>query len=212
MPSRRLTPDRAPYTRDLADLARRVHAVSPPSPHRPFVVSLVREVRGVTKQFHAENWYRGLIVEAGLPRRPSSRTITAVLTAAKDAAGEAIGPTTASIKELRRQMTGMTRTMGDLKDLVAKVVTSTQRQEQIGDALAKRQLVFADQAQTYQRQIDQLTATVQIALRQVGVEVDRMSRAASDVTLDTHRVSAAVQQAARSIAEAVERLGAEPRG
>ena len=212
MPSQRLTPHRPPYTRDLMDLVRRVHEASPPSPHRPFVVLLVREVRAVTRQFHAENWYRGLIVEAGLPRRPSSRTVTAVLTAAKDAAGEAIGPTTASIKELRRQMTAMTRTMGEIKGLVDKVVASTQRQEQIGDALAKRQLVFADQAQTYQRQIDQLTATVQTALRQVGAEVDRMSRAASDVTLDTHRVAATVKQAARDISEAVDRLGAESRG
>ena len=61
----------------------------------------------------------------------------------------------------------MTRTVGEIKGLVDKLVASTQRQEQIGDALAKRQLVFADQAQTYQRQIDQLTATVQTALRQV---------------------------------------------
>ena len=210
MPSHRLTLERAPYTRDLADLARRVHAASPQNPHRPFLVSLIREVRAVTKQFHAENWYRGLIVEAGLPRRPSARTITAVLTAAKDAAGEAIGPTTASIKELRRQMTGMTRSMAELKGLVDKIAASTQRQEQLGDALAKRQLMFADQAQTYQRQIDQLTATVQAALRQVGAEVDRMSRAASDVTLDTHRVAAAVKQAARDITEAVDKLGAEP--
>mgnify|MGYP007112905422 CR=1 FL=1 len=50
------------------------------------------------------------------------------------------------------------------------------------------------------------------ALRQVAVEVDRMSMAASDVTLDTHRVAATVKQAARDIAEAVDRLGAEPRG
>lgn len=109
-------------------------------------------------------------------------------------------------------MTAMTRTVGEIKGLVDKLVASTQRQEQIGDALAKRQLVFADQAQTYERQIDQLTATVQTALRQVAVEVDRMSMAASDVTLDTHRVAATVKQAARDIAEAVDRLGAEPRG
>lgn len=205
------TKSRYPYTRELTNLALRVHAASPPSPHRPFVVSLIREVRGATSQFHAENWYRGLIVEAGLTRRPSTRTITHALTAAKEAAGEAIGPTMASVKELRRQMTAITHQMSEMKDLVRELGASVTRQEQIGDALGKRQLLFADHSQTYQRQIEQLTAMVQAALRKVVTEVDRVSKAASDVTLDSHRISATIQQAARSIAEAAERMHGQPR-
>jgi hypothetical protein len=104
-------------------------------------------------------------------------------------------------------MTGMVSLMAELKDQVSKIAESARRQEEIGQGLAKRQLVFQDQSQLYQRQIEQLTATVDSALRQVGKEVDRLSRAAADITLDSHRLSANIQQAARTISEAAEGLG-----
>jgi hypothetical protein len=202
---------RPAFTRDLTDIALRMHAASPPRPHTQFVRGLLREVRKATGSFHPERWYRELLVEAGLPRRPSARTFTLELIAAKDAAGEANGPTLASVKELRRQMTAIGREVAGIKDQVRDVAASVKRQEQIGDALGKRQLLFADQSQTYQRQIEQLTAMVQAALRKVVTEVDRVSKAASDVTLDSHRISATIQQAARSIAEAAERMQGQSR-
>ncbi len=188
-----------------------MHARSPASPHRPFVVSLVREVRGLTQQFHSAAWYTGLIKAAGISRRPSSRTFSLALVSAKDAAGEAIGPTLASVKELRRQMTGMVSLMAELKDQVSKIAESAKRQDEIGQGLAKRQLVFQDQSQLYQRQIEQLTATVDSALRLVAKEVDRMGRAAADITLDSHRLSANIQQAALTISAAAERLAGASR-
>ena len=211
MPTSTLRPTRHPYTRELQDLALRVHARSPASPHRPFVVSLVREVRGLTQQFHSAAWYTGLIKAAGISRRPSSRTFSLALVSAKDAAGEAIGPTLASVKELRRQMTGMVALMAELKDQVSKIAESARRQDEIGQGLAKRQLVFQDQSQLYQRQIEELTAVVQSSLRQVGKEVDRLSKAAADITLDSHRLSANIQQAGRTISEAADRLAGAPR-
>jgi hypothetical protein len=211
MPTSTLRPTRHPYSRELQDLALRVHARSPASPHRPFVVSLVREVREVTRQFHSAAWYTGLIKTAGITRRPSSRTFSLALVSAKDAAGEAIGPTLASVKELRRQMTAMVGLMVELKDQVSKIAQSAKRQEEIGQGLAERQLMFQDQSQLYQRQIEQLTAVVQSSLRQVGNEVDRLSKASADITLDSHRLSANIQQAARTISEAADRLAGSPR-
>ncbi|NJN00331.1 MAG: hypothetical protein HC793_01250 [Aquincola sp.] len=137
--------------------------------------------------------------------------MTAVLVAARESAGEAPGPTIASVKELRRQMTGITRTVADMKDLLATVVATAKRQEQIAEGLGKRQMIFADQAQTYQRQIDQLTAMVQTALKQVSKEVDRLASAASDITLDSHRLTATVKQAAREIADAAQKLSGDTR-
>ena len=181
------------------------------SPHRPFVVSLVREVRELTTHFHSAAWYTGLLKAAGITRRPSSRTFSLALVSAKDAAGEAIGPTLASVKELRRQMTGMVGLMADLKNQVSKIAESARRQDEIGQGLAKRQLVFQDQSQLYQRQIEELTAIVQSSLRQAGKEVDRLSKAAADITLDSHRLSANIQQAARGISEAADRLASSSR-
>ena len=103
-------------------------------------------------------------------------------------------------------MTGMVSLMAELKDQVSKIAESAKRQDEIGQGLANRQLVFQDQSQLYQRQVEQLTATVDSALRQVGKEVDRLSRAAADITLDSHRLSANIQQAARTISEAADRL------
>ena len=205
MPAHRLSPSLHPYTQQLNTLACRVHAASPDKPHRPFVVNLIREVRQVTGQFHSANWYMGLIAGAGIARRPSTRTFALALTTAKDAAGEAVGPTLASVQELRRQISGMTRTMAEMKAMVA-------RQEMISGSLEKRQLMFADQAKTYQRQIDALTATVSVALAKVSKEVDRMSKAASDITLDSHRLGSVMPRAAPAISEAVRRLAAAPRG
>jgi methyl-accepting chemotaxis protein len=71
--------------------------------------------------------------------------------------------------------------------------------------------MFQDQSQLYQRQIEQLTAVVQSSLRQVGNEVDRLSKASADITLDSHRLSANIQQAARTISEAADRLAGSPR-
>lgn len=205
MPAHRLSPSLHPYTQQLNALVSRVHLASPDKPHRPFVVNLIREVRQVTGQFHSANWYMGLIAGAGITRRPSTRTFALALTTAKDAAGEAVGPTLASVQELRRQISGMSRNMAEMKAMVA-------RQEMISSSLEKRQLMFADQAQTYQRQIDGLTATVNAALAQMAKEVDRMGKAASGITLDSHRLGSAMQRAAQDIAEAVSRLGAGPRG
>ena len=199
------------YSRDLADLARRVHAAHLTGPHKPFLAALVREVRAATGQVHTADWYRGLMLEAGLTRKPSARTMSAVLVAARESAGEAPGPTIASVKELRRQMTGITRAVADMKDLLATVVATAKRQEQIAEGLGKRQMIFADQAQTYQRQIEQLTAMVQTALKQVSKEVDRMASAASDITLDSHRLAATVKQAAREIADAAQTLNGHTR-
>lgn len=184
-----------PIGPDLMMLARSLDAKAPKSPHKPFVVALIRETQRVTGRLHASAWYARLIREAGVQRTPSARTLSAVLQAAREAAGEAPSVTAVSVREIRRQMAHLARTADKIRE-------STERQQQIAEALAKRQLIFADQAQVYQRQIDQLAGLVDGALRTVRTEVDRMVKAAADMTLDSHRVAVAVRSAVTALEQA----------
>lgn len=184
-----------PISTELTSLARALDGKAPKRPHKPFVVALVRELHRVTGRLHPGAWYAKLIRDAGIPRTPSARTISAVLQAAREVAGEAPSSSALSVREIRRQMTQLARSVDTIRE-------TTNRQLQIADALAKRQLMFADQAQTYQRQIDQLAGIVDGALRTVRAEVDRMARAAADMTLDSHRVAVAVRSAVTALEQA----------
>jgi hypothetical protein len=164
-------------------LVRQVDAASPPSPHRHFVRSLIQAVHASTGRVHAESWYRRLIVESGSSRRPSTRTVNSCVLAFKDQVGQSRGPTQIAVIEMRKQYGDLLEAVNRVERLVSKVAEVAERQASISASIDKRQMIFTDQSQVYQRQIDQLAAIMKdnlIASREV-------TKGANEVTMSAAR-------------------------
>lgn len=163
---------------------RELDRSSPAVPHRHFVRAVIRRVHELTGQIHAESWYRRLIQAAGSERRPSTRTVNTCVISIKDDLGEGVGTTQVVVRQLRRQFADLQAAVGRVEALVSKVAEVAARQAAISEAIDKRQMLFSDQAQVYQRQIDQLTKIVEENLK-ASREV---TRNANDVALGSARL------------------------
>ena len=179
----------------LLSIAREVDTASPPSPHRHFVRRLVEAVHTSTGRVHAESWYRRLITESGSSRRPSTRTVNACVLAVKDQVGQSRGPTQIAVIEMRKQYCDLLDAVTRVERLVTKVAEIAERQVIISASIDKRQMVFADHSQTYQRQIDQLAAIMRENLT-----------ASREVTRGANEVTMAAARSLRDVQAVLQRL------
>lgn len=173
----------APYTPELIALVAKAEIGSPVSPHKPFLVKLVRLTFEATGTVYAEKWYRKLLEVSSSKRRPSTRTVNAVVSAAKEANGMAAGPTQATVKTLKAKYEDMASLVARMEAAVDRLAKICDRQLQISESLDRRQQVFSDQAQTYQRQIDGLAEIVKTQ----AAASREASRAASEIGLQAAR-------------------------
>jgi hypothetical protein len=179
-------------------LVRELDKASAPSPHRHFVRSLVEAVHKATGLVHAESWYRKLIIESGSTRRPSTRTVNSCVLSVKDQVGQSRGPTQIAVIEMRRQYGDLLDAVTRVEQLVTKVAEIAERQASISASIDKRQMVFADQSQTYQRQIDQLAAIMKENLN-----------ASREVTRGANEVTMAAARSLRDIQAVMQRLASQ---
>jgi hypothetical protein len=182
----------------LLSLVLEVDKASPTSPHRHFVRMLVDAVHTATGRVHAESWYRRLIIESGSSRRPSTRTVNSCVLALKDQVGQTRGPTQIAVIEMRKQYSDLLEAVNRVERLVAKVAEVAERQASISASMDKRQILFTDQSQVYQRQIDQLAAIMKDNLN-----------ASREVTKGANEVTMAAARALRDLQVVLQRLPAQ---
>lgn len=174
---------------DLSSLVHEAERTSPPTPHRHFVQKLVQLCHEKTGAVHSELWYRQLISASGSHRRPSTRTVNSVVAAFKESKGLAAGPTQVAVKELRAQYDGMVDLVSRIEKAVERLASIADRQLQISQSLDRRQQLFADQSQTYQRQIDTLADIV----KSQSAAARDASKSASEIALQAARALRDIQ-------------------
>lgn len=178
----------------LRKLVEQADRSSPRTPHKPFVVLLVKLVHEAEGVIHAESWYRKAIATSGCTRRPSTRTVSAVVASSKEKLGLDAGPTQASVRKLRSQFTDLLAVAADMKATVARLERITERQLAISEAHERRQLLMIDQTATHQRQVEELKAVVDLQ----GQAARKASSGAADIALECARalrdIRAAVAQ------------------
>lgn len=178
----------------LRKLVEQADRSSPPSPHKPFVTQLVKLVHEAEGVIHAESWYRKAIADSGCTRRPSTRTVSAVVAASKERFGLDAGPTQAAVRKLRSQFTDLLGVAAEIKACVDRLEKITERQLAISEAHERRQLLMIDQTATHQRQVEELKAVVQ----QQAQAARQASSGAADIALECARalrdIRAAVAQ------------------
>lgn len=177
-PSRQQTFDQV-----VLDLVNLAESGSPSHRHKGFLVKLVDLVFEKTGSVFGERYYRDLIIAAGSPRRPSTRTTSTVVSAARERHGLAPGPTQATVKVLRGQYDGMAQLVARMEAAVERLAGLVDRQLQISESLDRRQHLFADQSLIYQRQIDEIEKAVKL---HAGAAREA-SRAAADIGLEASR-------------------------
>lgn len=179
----------------LLSLAIEVDKSSPPSPHRHFVRCLVEAVHASTGRVHAESWYRKLITASGSARRPSTRTVNSCVLSFKDQVGQTRGPTQIAVIEMRKQYGDLLDAVNRVERLVARVAEVAERQASISASIDKRQMMFTDHSQVYQRQIDQLAAIMKDNLN-----------ASREVTKGANEVTMSAARALRDLQTVLHRL------
>lgn len=173
----------------LFELVRTADRLCPPSPHKHFVHKLLQLCYEETRAVQSESWYRNLIEKSGCLRRPSARTVSNAVAVLKESKGIAAGATQITVKELRAQYTGMVSLVARIEASVDRLASICDRQLQISQALDRRQQLFADQSQTYQRQIDGLAEIVKTQ----SAAAREASKAASEIGLQTARALRDIQ-------------------
>lgn len=182
-----------PFDQSLVELAIAAHTGSPPSPHKPFVARLVSDVRAATGRFFAESWYRRLLVASGVPRRPSVRTFLAVLSSARDQAGEGRGPTQTTVRLLERRFSRIEAMVVSINKTVTDLAAVVDRQLEISRSLERQRMQFTDDGQVYQRRIEALATLIS----ENAAASNATIRAANDAILTSARTIATLQQSLR---------------
>lgn len=182
---------RDPSPQQLHSLVHAAERASPPSPHRLFVLKLIQLSYESTGAVYSELWYRKLIASAGSKRRPSARTVNLAVVSFKESKGLAAGPTQVAVKELRSQYGGMADLVARIEKAVDRLASIADRQLQISQSLDRRQQLFADQSQTYQRQIDTLAEIV----KSQSLAAREASKSASEIALQASRALRDIQTA-----------------
>jgi len=179
------------FDQEVLDLVTLADSGCPSKRHKAFLVKLVDLVFQRTGEVFGERYYRDLIMAAGSPRRPSTRTANTVVAAARERHGLSPGPTQATVKVLRGQYDGMAQLVARMEAAVDRLAGLVDRQLKISESLDRRQHLFADQSLIYQRQIDGIAE----AVKSHAVVAREASRAAADIGLEASRAIRDLRQA-----------------
>lgn len=199
-------------TDDLVRLAKAADTGSPKSPHRPFVVDLIKRVREATGGFWGVPWYQKLIKAAGVQRSPSTRTFNNTLAALKEGAGEPHGITLKAVNELAKLVVrletaveGVAQNAERMAKAQEEIQALMTRQVAMADAIQKRQMIFADQSQVYGRLIEEVTNTVNAAVTKFSKKTDALDGAGLTMTIQANRVAMSVDRLTEAIQRQSER-------
>lgn len=186
---------------ELVGLARVADSRSPKSPHRPFVVDLIKSVREATGGFWGVPWYQKLIKAAGIKRSPSTRTFNNSLAALKEGAGEVHGITLKAVNELAKLVVRLEKAVDGVAQHTERMAQAHEemqklmkRQVEMADAIQKRQMIFSDQSQFYGRLIEDVTKTVNTAVASFAKKADALDGVGLTVTLQANRVALSVDR------------------
>lgn len=188
-------------TDELVQLAKAADSGSPRSPHKPFVVDLIKKVREATGGFWGVPWYQKLIKAAGIQRFPSTRTFNNTLAALKEGAGEPHGITLKAVNELAKLVVRLEKAVDGVAQHTERMAQAHEdiqklmrRQVEMADAIQKRQMIFADQSQFYGRMIEDVTKAVNTAVTQFAKKADSLDGVGLTITLQANRVALSVDR------------------
>lgn len=188
-------------TERLIEIARAADSAMPKSPHRPFVVALIKGVREETGGFWGVPWYQRLIKAAGVKRSPSTRTLNNSLSALKEGSGEVHGITLKAVNELAKLVLRLEKAVEGVGAQAEKMAQAHEemrrlmgRQVEMADAIQKRQMIFADQSQTYGRMIEEVTKTVNAGVAKFAKSAEAIDGAGLTMTLQANRVALSVER------------------
>lgn len=190
-----------PITQELIAATRQLVASTPASPRRLLVEALVRMCRQETGGYWGRDWYQKVLEQAGVHYAASTRTYGKVLADLKETDGVSHGVTLKAIAQLERLVRRIEVATLEIKDQAERVAVAHEamlqtmaRQQAIGDALQKRQLMFADQSQTYGRLFEELTKAMSTGLSKFIATAERIDGSHLQATIQANRVSGAAER------------------
>lgn len=196
------------FTESLLELARDVDRKMPAKPHRPFVTELIKGVRAETGGFWGNQWYQRLVKAAGVARTPSTRTFNQVLSTLKEGSGEVHGITLKAVHELAKVMLRLEQAVDKMGAQAERMATAhddikklLSRQVEMADAIQKRQMIFADQSQSYGRMIEEVSKAVNAGAAKMAKSADTMDGAGLQFTMQANRVALSVERLTETLRE-----------